>query len=280
MSVIIVTDSNSDILPSEAKAMDVRVVPVKVLFGEEEYRDNIDITASEFYKKLREAKELPTTTQPSTEDFLQAFEGCDESDEIVGIYLASALSGTYQGALIASELAEGKKIYNVDSETVALGLKILVMRAVELRDAGCSASEIYEAIQREKKDIVLMAVVDTLKYLQKGGRLSKTAALAGGLLGVKPILSVEEGKVKVIGKERGLSKAFAFIKDTATGMGKRDRGRPCSLGYTESPVQLPKLAEILGEAYAPDDAVIDSIGTAIGTHVGPGAAGLAYFIER
>lgn len=276
MSVKIVTDSSSDITPEEAKRLGITVVPLKVIMEGVEYRDSIDIDNNEFYRKLVTSKELPTTTQPGAADFQQAFEEADE-DEIVAVLLASDLSGTVQSATIGSAETEGKDIFIVDSKTAALGERILVMRAVELRDQGFSGQEIARRLEREKEDIVLLAVVDTLTYLHKGGRLSKTAALAGGILGVKPVLTIKVGKIAVLGKERGRGKAFKFLKDTATGIGEIDRQRPCAVGFTADEDALIPFRQVLGEEYAPKDALVDSIGSAIGTHVGPGAVAVAYF---
>lgn len=276
MSVRIVTDSSSDITQTEARALGITVVPLKVIFDGVEYRDGVDITNEEFYQKLKKSKNLPTTTQPSSMDFQEAFEEASE-DEIVAVLLASQLSGTVQSAMIARESAAGKNIFIVDSLTATLGLRILVMRAIQLADEGLSGVEIANILDKEKKELILLAVVDTLSYLHKGGRLSKTAALAGGLLGVKPVITLSDGKLEVLGKERGLTKAFAFLRDTAIGMGELDPSRPHSLGYTATSDSLEAFSNILGKAFAPDDAIIDSIGSSIGTHGGPGAIAIAYF---
>lgn len=276
MSVRIVTDSSSDITQAEARALGITVVPLKVIFEDAEYRDGIDITNEEFYQKLKKSKKLPTTTQPSAMDFQEAFEEAPE-DEIVAVLLASQLSGTVQSAVIARESVSGKKIFIVDSLSATLGLRILVMRAVQLIEEGLSGAEIANILDKEKKELILLAVVDTLSYLHKGGRLSKTAALAGGLLGVKPVITLSDGKLEVLGKERGLLKAFAFLRDTAIGMGELDTNRPYSLGYTATSDSLEAFSNVLGKNYAPDDAIIDSIGSSIGTHAGPGAIAVAYF---
>jgi len=279
MSVRIITDSTSDITPREAYALGISVAPLKVIFGETEYRDNIDITNAEFYEKLAAAKALPTTTQPAVSDFISLYESAQE-EEIVVITLSSKLSGTMQSATIAAESVPDKKVYVVDSETATLSLNILVRRAIQLRDQGLSGIEIATALDEEKKDIVLLAAVDTLSYLQKGGRVSKAAAVAGGLLGIKPIITIRDGAIEVIGKERGNAKAYKFIHDIGMGLGTPDFSRPCALGYTAVEDNMEKLRAALGKDFCIEGMTIDNIGAAIGTHVGPGAAAIAYFLKR
>ncbi len=279
MSVRIITDSTSDITPKEAYDLGISVAPLKVIFDGEEYHDNIDITNEVFYEKLAAAKVLPTTAQPAVSDFISLYESAPE-EEIVVITLASALSGTMQCATIAAESVPNKKIYIVDSETATLSLNILVRRAIQLRDQGLSGIEIAVKLDEEKKDIILLAAVDTLSYLQKGGRLSKAAAIAGGLLGIKPIITIREGAIEVIGKERGNMKAHKFIREIGLGLGTPDFSRPCALGYTAKGNNMEALREVLGKDFCPEDIVIDSIGSTIGTHVGPGASAIAYFRKR
>lgn len=279
MSVRIITDSTSDITPEEAYELGISVAPLKVIFGDTEYRDNIDITNEEFFQKLAASKDLPTTTQPAVSDFISLYESAKEN-ELVVITISSKLSGTMQSATIAAECVPNKKVYIVDSELATLSMNILVRRAIQLRDQGLSGLEIAVQLDEEKKDIVLLASVDTLTYLQKGGRVSKAAAVAGGLLGIKPILTLQNGAIEVIGKERGNSKAHKFIRDTATGLGMPDFSRPCALGYTAKAENMEALRNTMGEEFFPDHVLIDSIGSAIGTHVGPGAAAYTYFKKR
>lgn len=276
MSVRIITDSTSDITQAEARALNIDVVPLKVIFNGVEYKDGVDITNPVFYEKLAQAKELPTTTQPSTQEFREVYEAAPENTLVV-VTVAACLSGTAQSAAIAAEGLPGKEVYLVDSESATLGLNILVRRAVQLRDQGLDGASIARHLEAEKKDLVLLASVDTLTYLHKGGRLSKTAALAGGLLGIKPILTLQDGAIQVLGKERGTARACKFILDTATGMGLPDPDRPSALGYTAVPDNMEALRKALGTAFCPQDILVDSIGSTIGTHVGPGAAAIVYF---
>jgi len=280
MSVKIITDTAADFTPAEAQALGVSMAPMKVMFGEEEYTASFGLTGDEFYQKLAAAKDLPTTSQPSVTRFEELFAACPE-DELVVILVASALSGTFQSAAIAAQALPEKNIYLVDSASATLGQRILVERAVQLRDMGLTGSQIAKTLEHEKKDIVLIAVIDTLKYLHKGGRLSKTAAIAGGLLGVKPVVTLRNGAIEVLGKERGTARALKFLHTTAEGLGLLDMSRPSSLAYTgcDPSVLEPLIAE-LGKDFISDNTVTDHIGPTIGVHVGPGAFGIAYFRKK
>ena len=279
MAVKFIIDAGCDLNMQQADTMGVMLIPMTIRFGTEEYRSGVDISHEEFYQKLTSSKELPTTTQPAVSDFISLYESAKE-DELVVITISSKLSGTMQSATIAAESVPNKKVYIVDSELATLSMNILVRRAIQLRDEGLSGIEIAVKLDEEKKDIVLLASVDTLTYLQKGGRVSKAAAVAGGLLGIKPILTLKDGVIEVIGKERGNAKAHKFIRDMATGLGMPDFSRPCALGYTAKAENMEALRSTLGKEFAHENILIDSIGSAIGTHVGPGAAAYTYFRKR
>lgn len=279
MSIKIITDSASDISPAEGERLGVAVIPMRVIIDGREYLDGVDLTAREFYSLLASSKELPRTAQPPTEDFKGAYEACSPGDDIIVITISSNLSGTMQAASIAASETEDRRIHIVDSQNAVVGERLLVMRAVQLREMGMAASEIVEALERERQEIVLLAVVDTLTYLHKGGRLSKAQAVAGGLLGIKPIVTVKDGVLAVLGKERGKGRAFKFLRDTAVGLGPIDRSRPYALAFTKDEDFLIEFRAAMGEEYAPADAVCDSIGSAVGTHVGPGAVAVAYFVR-
>ena len=192
------------------------------------------------------------------------------------ILIASKLSGTCQSAMIARNMVSPKRIRVIDSETVTFGLGVAVREAVRLRDLGMSATEIAEELERIKKNIWLLAYIDDLTYLQKGGRLSATSAFFGTLLGIKPIIEVKDGEVRLVHKERGLKNAFSWIIDTVKKTGI-DLSRPYSFGHTNNP-QLAKefIAQFTEEISLPQTPLSD-IGTVVGTHVGAGCTGFAFF---
>ncbi|MBO4774997.1 MAG: DegV family protein, partial [Lachnospiraceae bacterium] len=205
MNVRIISDSTADV--SRETREKITVIPLSLFFGEEEYIDTVTITYREFYEKLIESDELPRTSQANPESFREVFEDVAKNDETaVLITLSSTFSGTYQSALIAAEDYEDR-IFVVDSKNATIGSGILVELAVKLSEEGLSAKEIYERLLEEREKICLMGIVDTLEYLKKGGRISKTAAFAGEMLGIKPVLRIKDGEIIILGKARGSKKS-------------------------------------------------------------------------
>lgn len=284
MKVKIITDSTSEISQKQAASLDISIVPIKSIFGDREYREGIDMMPEAFYQKLEMSDELPTTSQPSPGDFEKVFrQSLAEGDQIVAITISSKLSGTWQSAAIAKEaigVSDGAdNIYLVDSESATVGLNILMQRAIEMRDAGKTAKEIAQAIEVLKKEIQIFAVVDTLEYLHKGGRLSAAAKTAGTLLKVKPIITVTDGEIKVVAKSRGLKKAYDEIYNLIAAAGGIDFDQPFALGYTGKKDRFNDFAEMSKTHLEGHDYEVVSIGCAIGTHVGPGAVAIAFFVK-
>jgi DegV family protein with EDD domain len=276
MGIRIVTDSTADIGSEEAKKLGISVVPLKTVFEDGVYRDGIDMTAEEFYQKQASSKKLPTTTQPSPLEFEDVFrEALEQGDSVIAIVISGVLSGTVQSADIAKQICGGD-IYVIDSESTTIGLRIIVDLAVSLRDRGMSAADAAKIIEKEKKRVNLYAVVDTLEYLKKGGRLSKTAAFAGTLLDVKPIIYLREGELGVKSKVRGLRNAQKEILRMAAEDGI-DLEMPFSIGYTGSPDVFESFRALADEQIGKKNPLISTIGSVIGTHVGPGAVAIAYF---
>lgn len=271
--VRIIVDSTADLRPQIRNR--VGVVPLTVHFGNETYLDGIDMTAKIFYKKLADCKQLPTTSQAAPYVFSEVFEEAVASgDTVVCIVVSSALSGTCQSANIAAADYPGK-VFVVDSRSIAIGLSILAEYALELVDRGLTAEEIAARLETEKEKIRLFAVVDTLEYLQRGGRLSKTVAIAGGLLSVKPIIALEDGVIKMAGKARGNKQANALMDEKITQLGI-DWDKPCMLGYTGTDDEL--LCKYRAQSGIWTGDVYGSIVSGVvGTHAGPGAVAVAFF---
>lgn len=277
MGIRIITDSTSDIGIREAAGLGITVIPLKVIFDGKEYKDGIDITIDEFYEKLAAAECLPTTSQPSPDDFLEYFiEGKKANDSIIVIVIASKLSGTFQSAMIAREMAEYEDIHIIDSNATTCALRILVEQAVKLRDEGKGTEEIVETLIELRDRIVLLAMVDTLEYLHKGGRLSKSSTILGTLLKFKPIITVKEGAIGVLGKERGLNKAIGRVVDEIGVFGEIDTSYPIFLGYTARDEQSRLLRDKLNEKYGLMDLPMHPVGCVVGTHAGPGACMITY----
>lgn len=278
MSIKIVLDSTTDLVPELAEKF--KVVPLTVNFGEEEFIDGVTITKEEFYAKLIESDVVPTTSQASPEAFKRAFEKiAADGDEIICITVASKFSGTYQSACIAAEEFPGK-IRVIDSKTVAIGTAILAEYAEYLVEKGFSSEEIEKAVTEKRDDITIVALIDTLEYLKKGGRLSKAAAFAGGLLNIKPVISVEDGEINILGKARGSKQGNNFLIKEIEKAGGVDFKMPVLLGYTgHDPYMLEKYVEdsrFLWKGNV-ENLRRTCVGSVIGTHVGPGAVAVAFF---
>lgn len=275
----IITDSTADLPHKEAQSMGVTVIPLTVSFGETHYRDGIDLAPAEFYDMLENAQKLPTTSQPSPELFLTEFEAAKQAgDEVVCILLSGALSGTCQSAEIARMEVDYDKIYIVDSKNATLALGLLVRRGVERMKQGFTAEEIVADLEKAREHLHLLAVVDTLTYLRKGGRLSGAAAVAGGLLGIKPVVSIDsEGKLGLIGKARGLPGAYLAIFKQIDTLGSIDHTWPVMLGYTGQSKGVEPFVRYIMQNLHMERPTVNSIGAVIGTHAGPGACGIAFF---
>lgn len=280
MKTRIIVDSTADLMP-EFKSR-VHVVPLTVNFGAEEYIDGVTIDHKTFYEKLVESDVLPTTSQATPDAFAKEFEKAKEAGEsAVVITLASKFSGTYQSARIAAE--DHDNIYLVDSGSAAMGSGILVELAFRLLDEGKSAAEIAATLEEEKKKIVIVALVDTLEYLKKGGRISKTVAFAGGVLNIKPVLSVADGEIKMLGKARGSKMGNNLLVQEIDKAGGIDFSRPVLLGYSGiSDALLLKYIEDSRQIWEGrlDEVRYTTVGSVIGTHAGPGAVVVAFFKNR
>lgn len=280
MATRIIADSSADLTAQEAEALHVHIVSMSIQFGDRSYLDGVDLSKPEFYQLLAAGKDSPTTAQPTPADFLTPLEEAKEAgDEAVVIPLSSQLSGTYQSAVIAKDMCEYSPIQVVDSRSASAGIHLLVEEACRLRDSGASAQEIAQALEALKGRVRIFALIDTLEYLRRGGRLSNLQASLGTVTKLKPVISVREGAVMVVGKAFGVSAAMKqllrFLAEHPV-----DNSFPAYALYSddESRVDdfIPRLREL---DLLPKELRRCSIGPTIGTHIGPGAVGMAY-IEK
>ena len=282
MAVCFIADSGCDILPAEADAMGLIHLPLKVIFGQQEYLDAVDLSHREFYEKLVESDQMPTTCQVPPAEFADAYEKVVAAgDTAVVVTVSGKLSGTYQSAVIATEDYEDK-IFVVDSESVSLGHRILIQQGLRYRDAGLSAKEIAEKLEQDKKQIRVLALLDTLEYLKKGGRISAATALAGSLLSIKPVVTTEEGAVVMAGKARGSKQGNNLLRQLVEKSGGIDFDRPLCLAYSGlSDELLRKYIEDSEELWRghKDSLQLATVGCAIGTHAGPGAVAVAFYVR-
>lgn len=273
----IVTDSTADIPLSVREDLEIEMVPLKVHFGTETYQDAVTIQSDQFYEKLSQASELPSTSQPSPVDFLDAYKRLIQRQDqnIISIHLSSALSGTYQSAVLAKSLMEEKAdIAIVDSKSASYGLGMLVVAAAKAAKEGKSKKECLQIVHTLRDTTKLYFMVDTLEFLQKGGRIGKAAALFGSLLNIKPILSIDNnGEVTPVDKVRGQKKAMARIIEL---LQQEFAGKKINVAVAHSKAlhTAEELSSLVQEHFQVNELSYTSIGPVIGTHVGPGAAAL------
>jgi DegV family protein with EDD domain len=277
MSIRIVTDSTSDLPESLAQKYNIKVAPLRVNFGEVSYLDGVELKTKDFYKKLAESKELPSTSQVNPGEFENIFnEILAQGDEIIGIFIAKELSGTYASAKIAKDMLGSEKIHLVDSRGVTAIMSILVIEASRMANKGFSAQEIVSRIENMAENMKSAFLIDTLTYLVKGGRLSKTQGFAGSLLNIKPIIQVKDGVVETIQKARGRAKGIKWIIDNLK-EGGYDLSNKTVFVVNSNDLDLgEKIKEALLEDFQVGELLEAQIGSVVGTHAGPGCGGIVF----
>ncbi len=281
MNIKIMVDSASDFTEQQAKALDLLFVPISVTFDGEEYFDGVNLFADTFYEKLETCKTLPQTSLINEFRWNEAFEDATkDGSELIVITLSSKLSGTYQAALDASKNFHGR-VFVVDSMSAAHGEGILAMYALTLRKEGKRAEEICRTLNEKKKDICIYAVIDTLKYLKKGGRISAATAFLGTTLSIKPIVGLIEGEVKMIGKALGNKKGNHLLNKIVEDLGGIDFTMPW--GYLWSGNDRKNIDNYIKDSSTlvqEQEGSLHILGSTIGTHIGAGAVGLAFFRNK
>ena len=278
MMVKIVVDSGCDLTQEEARALDVLVLPVTVVFGDGEYQDGVTLTPREFYEKLIESDGLPHTSQISPYTYGECFKKYTQAgDTVVCMTLSSKLSGCCQSARMAAEECEG--VYVVDTLNVCVGEQILVRLAVSLRDKGMDAPGIAAELERARDRVRILGLLDTLEYLKRGGRISPAVAFAGETLGIKPVVSVVDGQVVMAGRARGSKNGNNLLRRLISETGGINFDLPCALGYTGLTDELlRKYMADNADLYAGHgDIPVSAIGATIGSHVGPNCICVAFF---
>lgn len=277
MGIRIVIDSTSDVTDEIIKKYNLKMVPLTVNFEDRSYLDKVELSSSEFFDKLSKSEKLPTTSQVSPGVFREVFsEILMEGDQVLGIFLASEFSGTYDSARAAKEMIGSDNIQIVDTKSVCLGSFALILEAIELVNQKKGLNEIVKELEEARSKVVAVAVLDTLKYLEKGGRLSKGQAVVGSLLNIKPVLEIRDGKLNVIDKVRGKNKTIKWF-DEFIEKGNYDLSdKTVLLFYAQHYDQLKELRKTLEEKYKIKNIIEQEIGPVIGTHAGPGALGVSF----
>lgn len=280
MAIRILIDSVADIGKAEAEKMNVIMLPMIISFGAEDYYDGVNLSPKQFYEKLIESDTLPKTSQVTPYRFEEAFKKYTENgDELIVITISSKLSGTYEGAKQAAENFKDK-VYVVDSMNAAIGERLLCEYALRLIEQGKTAKEIVAILEEEKSKINVMAVLGTLEYLRKGGRISAAVAFAGEVLSLKPVVAVVDGEVKLVGKALGSKKGNNLLNRLVQEKGGIDFSKPYGTIYSGlDRTTLDKYVKDSAALWAEhtDDVPVHILGGTIGTHVGPGAVGVAFF---
>lgn len=275
MTVKVITDSAADLPPTLAEELGITVVPVYLRFGDKVYRDRVDISEDEFYHRLLHDPIHPSTTQPTPQDFADAYQKLSqEADGIISIHLTSRLSGTYNSAIQGKKLVEdGCPIEVVDSQTLSMANGLIAMEAAKIARSGKGLQEVLAEVRQIIPNIHLLILLDTLKYLAKGGRIGKAKALLGSVLSVKPLLIVKDGELQPSGQVRtrsqGIQRLFDFAKNAID-------IQDLSVVYSTTPDEAQILAEHVGSLVPRERITLARVGPALGVHAGPGALGISF----
>ena len=280
MAIRIITDSTCDLSRADQERLGIQVIPLTVHFSGTSYLDGVDLTNEQFYEKLEQCEQLPTTSQVPPQDFIDAFRAhLDAGDEVVGIFISSKVSGTFNSACVAKQALASNRLHVVDSRSGAMGLALLASEAAAHRDAGFSAAQIAEHVVSLSQKVRFFAAVNTLKYLRKGGRVSATTVVIGEALGMKPIVTLVNGAVQSMGKARGMPAALRTMAQEVLANAP-DLRYGVAFAHSCAPELLDKLIALLKESLALTDWLVCNIGSVIGTYAGKGAVGVAYIAEE
>ncbi|WP_078543838.1 DegV family protein [Litchfieldia alkalitelluris] len=280
MKTAIVTDSTAYIPKQIREQLHINMIPLSVIFGQETYAEEVEITAEQFYEEVKTKPNLPTTSQPPIGEFVELFENlAKDYDAVVCIHLSSGISGTYQGAVAAGEMVEGIKVYAFDSEISAIIQGFYVLEAAEMANDYKSPEEIMDRLQEMKKSIRAYIMVDDLSHLQRGGRLSGAQAFVGSLLQVKPVLHFVDKVIvpfeKIRTRKKALNRIFELFAEDA------NKGVPmvASIIHANRPEEAEQLVAEMSEKYPHVEFIISYFGPVIGTHLGEGAMGMGWYIK-
>ena len=277
MGIRIVIDSTSDVTDEIIQKYNIKMVPLTVNFEKESFLDKVELNSKEFFEKLEAAEKLPTTTLVSPGAFVEAFsEILMDGDQVLGLFLASEFSGTYDSARMAKNMIGSDDIQIIDTRSVCLGAFALILEAIELVHQNKTIEEIVEELERLKEKIVAVAALDTLKYLEKGGRLSKGQAVVGSLLSIKPIIEIRDGKISVIEKIRGKNKTIKWFDEWIEKNNYDLSDKPVLLFHGKAYEQLKLLREAIEDKYKIKNIIEQEVGAVIGTHSGPGVLGIGF----
>jgi len=277
----VVLDSTSDYPEAPSRFPNMRFVPLYVRFGDDTYRDYLELGPAEFYEKLRTSPVTPATAQPTPQDFVTAYEELASYETIYSLHVSSKLSGTFQSAELAAEEIGGDKVRVVDSQTASLAIAMLA-HAIQRRLArGTTDDEIAALVDRFHRDCEVLFTVETLEYLQRGGRIGRAAAIAGSLLNVRPILGIDQGVVVAVARVRGRQKALAEIERRFVEATSDVPGLRVAIAHVDAAEWVGTLSEIVWRVRPKAEIEFTAtLGAVVGTHAGPGAVGFFWFQDE
>ena len=274
----IVLDSTADFPDAPQRFPNVRVVPLYVRFGEESFKDYEELAPAEFYARLRTASELPTTSQPTPQDFLRAYEELAAYERIYSLHISSKLSGTFASASLAAGETGADRVRLIDTESASVGIAMLALDFQRLLERGPTDEEIEALAERHRRDAGLLFTVDTLEFLAKGGRIGRARALAGSLLNVKPILTIEDGEVLPLTRVRGRQKALEEFRKRFEAQTHDGPGLYVGIAHADAPDTVEELrALVQASRPAAEIELVTTLGAVVGTHAGPGTVGFFWF---
>lgn len=278
MKITLITDSTCDLHPEILASIGVQFAPLKVLFKEKEYIDKIDLTNPEFYELMSQSKELPTTSQVNPGEFYELFsQELSKGNQVVGVFLSSDLSGTYNSAVVAKEMLGNEGIFLIDSRTVSFALGLIVIKLQEKIDAGATIDEVLALGKELVGKSQLYGMLDTLENLKKGGRLSSGTAMIGKMLNLKPIIEVQNGLVNVAEKVRGSRKGLAWMVEQVSHQYPNGKIESLAIAHANNSEKLIDIKQLLLERFEIGKIYEVEIGSVVGTHAGEGAVGITFF---
>ena len=277
-STAIVLDSTADFPDAQIRHPNMRVVPLYVRFGEDSFRDYVELDPHGFYERLRTAPELPTTSQPTPQDFVSTYHALAGYERIYSLHISSKLSGTFQSASLAAQELDGDQVRVIDTESASVGIGMLALAIQERLAVGTTDEEIEELIAAHRERAGILFTVDTLEFLAKGGRIGRAKALMGSLLNVKPILAIEDGEVVPVGRVRGRAKAFEEFRRRFEAATTDNPGLSVGIAHAEAQDAVEQLQTIVRESRPQAEVkLVTTLGAVVGTHAGPGTIGFFWF---
>jgi DegV family protein with EDD domain len=280
LNTAIVLDSTADFPEAGDRFVNWRVVPLYVNFGTDSFKDGVELTAREFYERLRTSPQLPTTSQPTPGDFLATYEELGAYERILSVHIASNLSGTFQSAGTAAEQLGDGRVRTIDSQSASVAIAMLALAIQRRLERGTTDEEVDALVARYLVEHGLLFTVDTLEFLARGGRIGKAKAFAGQLLNVKPILSIRDGEVLPVKRVRGNRKAFQEFVDALEKNTRDEPGLRVGIAHADAPERMVELEKMVRDIRPQAQIEMEtSLGAVIGAHAGPGTVGFFWFTD-